>query len=208
LKQNRTSAPLVPEYAQKSLDKIITEAGIPDTWDILIIGDGAGCWWDKPCGWGCTLIDRHLARRRAFYGGMSTGSITIAELMPAVHAILWYDEFHRHTATIRTGRPILNVHVLTDNDTTVKHWNLLAQGGQPAIKLRKKRPLWNVLLQLERAGYIFHFHWIARCTVGLNKLADEVAGVARDAIAAVRLKPKGNGARVLDAEIYNINANT
>ena len=77
-----------------SLDEVIAKVGIPDTWDVLIVGDGAGCWWDKPCGWGCTLIDRHLDRRRAFYGGMSSGSIAIAEMMPTVHAMLWYTEFH------------------------------------------------------------------------------------------------------------------
>ena len=189
-----------------SLDEAIRQAGVPDTWDVLIVGDGAGCWWDRPCGWGCTLIDRHLNRRRAFDGGMSSGSIAIAELMPTVHAMLWYDEFHGATRKARLGRSTLHVHVVTDSRTTVNHWDSLREGGPKGVKIRKKRPLWNVLLQLGRAGYMFHFHWIARNTVGLNALADELAGEARDAIAGVKLKSSNNVERKLDVEIYNINA--
>ena len=189
-----------------SLDEVITKVGIPDTWDVLIVGDGAGCWWDRPCGWGCTLIDRHLSRRRAFYGGMSSGSIAIAELLPTVHAMLWYAEFHGHDRKVRLGRSTLNVHIVTDSATTAQHWTTLTAGGPSAIKIRKKRPLWNVLLQLERAGYIFHFHWIERDTVGLNALADEVAGITRDAIAGVKLKPRDKVERRLDNEIYTVNA--
>jgi hypothetical protein len=189
-----------------SLDEVIANVNIPDTWDILIIGDGAGCWWDKPCGWGCTLIDKHLNRRRAFYGGMSSGSIAIAEMMPTVHAMLWYAEFQGKARRVQLKRSTLNVHIITDNETTVTHWGILTAGGQRAQKLRKKRPLWNVLLQLERSGYIFHFHWTARATVGLNKLADEVAGVASKAIAGVKLKTRNQIERVLDTEIYMVDA--
>jgi hypothetical protein len=191
-----------------SLDEMVAEAGIPATWDVLIVGDGAGCWWDRPCGWGCTLFDHALGRRRAFYGGLSTGSIAIAELMPAVHAMLWYAEFHGHDRKLQLGRGTLNVHVLTDNEPTVWHWKCLAAGGQRAQKLRRKRPLWNIMLQLERAGYSFHFHWTARLAVGQNQLADEVAGRARDAIATFQLKPRDGVARDLDNEIYRVNPST
>ena len=115
-----------------NLDEVITQVGIPDTWDVLIVGDGAGCWWDRPCGWGCTLIDRHAGRRRAFYGGMSSGSIAIAEMMPTVHAMLWYTEFHGKTRKLQLGRSTLNVHIVTDNEATVTHWSLLSAGGQRA----------------------------------------------------------------------------
>jgi hypothetical protein len=181
--------------------------GIPDTWDVLIIGDGAGCWWDLSCGWGCILADHHFNRRRAFKGSMSGGTIAIAELMPTIHGLLWYSEFHGHATKVRLGRGTINVHVVTDNETTVKHWSLLSKGGQAAYKIRKKRPLWSVLLQLERAGYILHFHWVPRGTVGLQILADEVAGIARNTIAAFNLKPRNGVARDLNHEIYNINPN-
>jgi hypothetical protein len=191
-----------------SLDEVIEKAGIPDTWDILIIGDGAGCWWDKPCGWSCTLIDRHLNRRRAFYGAMLTGSISIAEMFPTVHALLWYAEFHGHARKVGLKRSTLNVHVITDNETTVLHWGILTKGGLKAHKIRKKRPLWNVLLQLERSGYILHFHWVARSEVRLNKTADKLAGLARDAIAGVARKYQEDMGHSIDHEIYTIDPST
>lgn len=197
---------MMDETMMSSLDEAIAKAGVPDTWDVMIVGDGAGCWWDKPCGWGCTLIDRHLNRRRAFYGGLSSGSIVIAELMPTVHAMLWYAEFQGKARRVQLRRSTINVHVITDNETTSKHWAILTTGGQQAQKIRKKRPLWNVLLQLERSGYIFHFHWAPRATVGLNKLADELAGITRDAVAGVKLKPRNNTERKLDHEIYTVDA--
>ena len=75
-----------------------------------------------------------------------------------------------------------------------------------AQKIRKKRPLWNVLLQLERAGYIFHFHWTARATIGLNKTADKVAGIASKVIPEVKTKFEERFKRSLDHEIYMIDA--
>jgi hypothetical protein len=188
-----------------NLDEVIARADIPDTWDVLIVGDGAGCWWDKPCGWGCTLIDRHLDRRRAFYGAMSSGSIAIAEMMPTVHALLWYVQFHGHARKAGLGRSILNVHVITDSTTTVDHWAALARGGDKARKIRRKRPIWNVLLQFERSGYILHFHWVARGEISLNqKLADPVAALARNAVAAVATMPIGPDEYTVDQAIYMV----
>ena len=90
--------------------------------------------------------------------------------------------------------------------TTAKHWTTLTAGGPAAIKIRKKRPLWNVLLQLERSGYIFHFHWIPRATVELNSLADKVAGITSKVIVEVEQKFEEKTKRSLDHEIYVVNA--
>jgi hypothetical protein len=189
-----------------NLEEVVAVAAIPDTWDVLIVGDGAGCWWDGPCGWGCALIDRHLKRRRAFYGGLSTGSIAIAELLPTVHAMLWYAEFHGHARKKALRRGTLNVHVITDNAPTVSQWNSLTRGGAKAQKIRRKRPLWNILLQLERAGYIFHFHWVPRNTIGLNVTADKLSRIARRTIAEVALKFADADGHGIDHEIYTIDA--
>jgi hypothetical protein len=208
-KMKRSALPVskpMDSTLMSSLEDTIAKAGVPDTWDVMIVGDGSGCWWDKPCAWGCTLIDRHLGRRRAFYGGLSSGSIAIAELMPAVHAMLWYAEFQGKVRRAQLRRGSLNIHIITDNETTSLHWAILTAGGQRAQKLRKKRPLWNVLLQLERSGYIFHFHWIARDTVGLNKVADKVAGITSKVIPEVEVKFEEKYKRSLDHEIYMVDA--
>ena len=188
-----------------SLDEVLAIAKVPDTWDVLIVGDGAGCWWDKPCGWGCTLIDRHLDRRRAFYGAMSSGTIAIAEMMPTVHAMLWYVQFQGDARKAQLRRSTLDIHVVTDNETTVKHWSILSKNAKGAQKLRRKRPIWNILLQFERSGYIIHFHWVAREEISLNqKVADLVAGMSRDALADVAAKPMDKEGHTIDHVIYTV----
>ena len=189
-----------------SLEELIAVANVPDTWDVLIVGDGAGCWWDREIGWDCTLIDRHVGRRRAFYGGMSSGSILIAEMMSTLQAMLWYDEFHGHARKAMLRRSTLEIHVITDNETTVKHWGMLSNNTKNARKIRRKRPLWNALLQLERSGYIFHFHWIPRCAVQLNVTADTVAGLARAVIGKVPEWYQHKAGRSLDEDIYLVDA--
>jgi hypothetical protein len=157
-------------------------------------------------GWSCTLVDRHVDRRRDFAGGMSSGSILIAEMMGTLQAMLWYDEFHGHARKTMLRRSTLEVHVLTDNATTVKHWATVSGNGQGARKLRRKRPLWDALLHLERSGYILHFHWIPRATIGLNILGDKVAAIARTTIAEIPERYERETGRRLGHEIYTINA--
>jgi hypothetical protein len=193
--------------ATVSLDEVIKTANIPDTWDVLIIGDGSGSWWDGACGWACTLIDRHLDRRRVFYGALSTGSIAIAEMLPTVHAMLWYDQFHGKARKSQLGRSTLEVHVVTDNDATAGHWETLTKNTHGAQKLRRKRPLWNVLIQLERGGYIFHFHWVARDQIGLNQTADRVSKLSRAVIIEVPHRYKQHTGHDLDHDIYIVDAN-
>jgi hypothetical protein len=136
---------------------------------------------------------------------MSSGSIAIAEMMPTVHALLWYAQFQGSKRKAGLGRSILNVHVITDNRTTIDHWATLTRGGPKAHKIRRKRPIWNVLLQFERSGYILHFHWVSREEIALNqKLADPVAGMARDAVAWVATQPVGPDGYTVDHAIYMV----
>jgi hypothetical protein len=139
---------------------------------------------------------------------MSIGSILIAEMMGTLQALLWYDEFHGHARKTALRRSTIEVHVVTDNATTVNHWKILADKGPSAAKLRRRRPLWNALLHLERSGYILHFHWVPRDTAGLNILADKVAGIAKDAVAEIPERYERITGRRLDHDIYTINANS
>jgi hypothetical protein len=97
------------------------------------------------------------------------------------------------------------VHVITDSETTYNHAAVLTERGKRAADLRRERPLWNVLLQLERAGYLFQFHWIPRQSMGLNILGDKVAGVASKTIAQFRLDPDDKDGHAHDRAIYVVN---
>jgi hypothetical protein len=62
------------------------------------------------------------------------------------------------------------------------------------------------MIQLARGGYIFHFHWVPRSTIGLNIHADKVAGIARAVIAEVPQRYERETGQDIDHAIYMINA--
>jgi ribonuclease HI len=160
------------------LATIVQRLKIPDSWDILIYGDGAGNARNRPCGWGWILVDRHNQRRKVEWGALGCGSIVTAELMPMIHAMLWQIEYPGRIRAADLGRPV-HVHVITDSQTTMAHWRLLARGGLGAQKLRRRRPLWNSLDGFEGSGYVFDFHQIGRDQLALHILADWLSKQAR-----------------------------
>ena len=58
----------------------------------MIVADGSGCRWDIGAGWGGVVIDRHTRGRKLLSGGWSTGTISIAEIMPFLEGLAWYND--------------------------------------------------------------------------------------------------------------------
>lgn len=134
-----------------------------------------------PAGWGATLVERLTRARRTFYGGVNVGSVNMAELMPYLHALTWFDAKFGSDRLRRAGGA-LYVHVLTDSDVTVgSARKALVEGRLP-----KSQPaLWAAMQQFQRRGYLMHFHWIPRESVNLNWLADRLATLSRTAVKQI-----------------------
>lgn len=165
---------------QEPLTKILERLKITD-WDIVIVGDGSGSGWTDCCGWASVLIERLTQGRRTFYGGMNVGSINLAELMPYLHAITWFDAKFGKDRFQR--KPTLSVHILTDSEVTVNNGQKMMRGQIP----KAQSALWMAMQQFFRQGYMFHFHWIPRESCGLNWLADSLAGNTRRAVKDITL---------------------
>src|SRR5690606_3956202 len=81
--------------------------------DMLIVGDGSGPGWQHASGWAATVVCMRHHARRFFYGAMNCGSGNMAELMPYIQTLTWYDTHYGRELLKTLG--YLNVHILTDS---------------------------------------------------------------------------------------------
>jgi ribonuclease HI len=186
------------------LTKVLEELNIkPEDWDAIIIGDGSGTDWKNSCGWGAVLIDHYGNYRVPFSGASSTGTSQLAELIPYLWALTWYDcgpgkarlkdrianwkLKPNHGVTGPWSEPELppgvKVHIITDNTN-------LANQGNGLVKRKAYGPLWKAFDGFVAEGYQLRWHWVARQRLGLNRLVDLIAGKCRLAIEKV-VMPEG-----------------
>lgn len=179
-----------------TIQQVMTRLGIGSKdWDVVLVGDGSGQNWEMGCGWSCVLIDHYSAQRKLFFGGMSCGTIGLAELFPYFHAMLWYSRGpgRKRLKTLQ-GRhgiaKLLNVHIITDSAVT-------ANQGNGQARRNTNCELWTAMNQFHRMGYNFKWHWLERDTIGLNALTDHISRESRKNLENVQL-PEG-------ASIYDFN---
>ena len=166
------------------LQAILDKAGITQ-WDLLLVGDGSGNKWHAANGWCCVLLDRLARGRRLHYGAMDAGSINLAEGMPYLQALNWYDNNGGKQRLRDQGT--LNVHVITDSQV-IAGWGTAAATLGVALP-RNNAVIWAGMRELGRLGYRMHYHWCNRATSGLNNVADLIAGLCRLEMIDLKLYP-------------------
>lgn len=158
-----------------SLDAVLQALRISE-WDVLLIGDGSGSGWHSACGWASILIDKATRGRRIFHGAMNLGSINVAEGMPYIQAMAWYD------ATQKALRPnqggTIQVHIITDS-STIATWCNAAADGARATPMGSGLLLGSYIREMSRRGYSFRTHWARRMSNQVNWAADLIAGLSR-----------------------------
>jgi len=158
-----------------SLSKLRKKLGITN-WDVMVVGDGSGSGWQLGAGWAAVLVDKYSGCRKLFYGAMNTGTVTLGELFPYLHALSWY------TAKDGPGRTRLKdaksaskkvgVHLVTDSQA-------VATAGNNPNSRHAHRELWTAFDEYQRRGFAIQFHHVARELVDLNILVDAIARQAR-----------------------------
>lgn len=166
-----------------SLTEVLAELGVRDQdWDLVIIGDGSGSDKTRACGWSSVLIDRRRRiKRKVFSGAFSLGSVSIAELMPTLQTLLWFEENHGERTRKDLGRAV-RVHVITDSRIT-------ASQGNHSVARRCNNHLWFLLDTLIASGYVLAWHWLGRDRTGLSILTDHLSRLSRRHIEEVQLPP-------------------
>jgi hypothetical protein len=122
------------------------------------------------------LIDRASFAGKLFFGAMNTGTVTIGELLPYIHALTWYTGRdgpgrQRQRDIAKTGRQ-LEIHIVTDSE-------IVAKTAKNPESRKSHRELWAALDAYVARGFLLTFHYVARDRVNLNILVDQVSRRAR-----------------------------
>jgi len=145
-------------------------------WDALIVGDGSGTGWKMGAGWAAVLIDKYSGARKLFYGAMNTGTVTLGELFPYLHALSWYtgrDGPGRHRRReLQAVNRQMQIHIVTDSQ-------IIATCGNNPGSRRSHQELWAAFDEYRKRGFVLAFHFIERDRVNLNVLVDEISRQAR-----------------------------
>lgn len=153
----------------------------PATCDVLLIGDGSGSRWGRGAGWACVLLEVQTGVHKFFSGALNNGTVSVAEILPYLHSLLWYEA----ESTQRLRR---RVHIVTDSQYAQAIGARKSRAG-----VKKHRLLWQYFDWLSRARFEFTWHWRARDSSVLNQFADWAGREARLALEAERK----NAAKVL-----------
>jgi hypothetical protein len=161
-----------------TLQELLDHVGIVD-WDALIVGDGSGQNWDMGTGWASVLIDRYSRAAKAFFGGFNVGTVTLGEMMPYLHALLWYTDKggpgrQRRQEATRANRQ-MQIHIVTDSE-------IVAKAGNNACARHSHQMLWAAFDACQNQGYVLTFHHVGRDVINLNVLVDELSRQARVAL--------------------------
>lgn len=158
-----------------------------DTCDALIVSDGSGTTWAKSCGWAATFLDLHSRERKHLYGAMNFGTSYLAELIPYVHALSWYIEGpgrERLTTKMRLrASSVVRIGAITDSE-------LLSKQGAGLASRKTGNYYWAMIEAVAERGFLLEWRWVPRSVLGLNRLADHLAGTCRksmDIVAGVTL---------------------
>ena len=190
---------LSPETRLDPLPALLRGLG-QDTWDVALVGDGSGSGWDKPIGWGVTLVEKASGGRKVLWGGASAGTSFLAELWPYLHALAWYDAYREREPARKATFP--RVAIVTDNKPVADVGNALVAGVKDLGGVNAAGPAWAALLAYRRQGYAFTFSWIPRISWALNSFADQLAENCFAAMKAVAM-PELDGKEV---SAYSCNA--
>ena len=152
--------------------------GIP-TLAELLTHSGQG--WKMGAGWASVLIDRASGARKLFYGAMNTGTVTLGELMPYLHALSWYTGkdgpgTHRRKEKLALGKQ-MQIHIITDSQ-------IISMSGNNPESRKSHQELWKAFDEYRKRGFVITFHFVDRSRVNLNVLVDEVSRQARVDIEA------------------------
>lgn len=161
------------EILDTPLSVVLEELGIED-YDLLLVGDGSGSSWGKPCGWATVAVEKTSFQRQVFYGSMSQGTSSISELMAYLQPLLWYVDVTKKRRKEQDLRPsIKKVHILTDNAYCQK------SGEQNQLRAKQGSALSVMLNSIAAQGFDIRWHWIRRESVGLNIYTDRLSRAAR-----------------------------
>lgn len=151
------------------LDSMLARIGCGSkNFDIVVIGDGSGSWWNLEGGWACVLVEMKTGRRKLLSGSFSETTIADLEIFPIIQALLWYRDIGGYEES-HNSRYSLRVLAVTDNKHIVDQ-----SVGKKGVG--RAGPWWAALADIQRRmKFQLEWKWIPRDTIGLNALCDLIS---------------------------------
>jgi ribonuclease HI len=134
-------------------------------WDFIIAGDGSATTWDKSAGFGSILYDKRNNSRRRFFGGFSSATNNVAEIMAVLHPLLFLD------ATENTEHWKPTVYILSDSEYVVTT-------GSGNSKRKSNRALWAAIDEIS-VRFLLNFRHVPRMILPANVYGDTVGNIWR-----------------------------
>jgi ribonuclease HI len=150
--------------------RAIAEALSLHRWDFIIAGDGSATTWEKTAGFGSILFQKEGAEPyKKFFGGLSSGTNNVAEIMAVLHPLLYLD------ATVDTSRRKYYVYILSDSEYVVKT-------GNGEAKRKSNRALWSAIDGIAERFFL-HFRHVRRMILPANVYGDTIGNLVRKSMA-------------------------
>lgn len=160
---------------EAAVTDVLRDTGIAATdWDLLLVGDGSGQSWDRPCGFGCLSLDRLEQRLQTWFGGFSKGSVAFAEGAAYLAPL----EFFANKP--RPAGEFVRAHIITDSQITAD----IGNNSELRHTVRKNRGLWHAIDSYAAAGFSLRWHWVRREVLAFNRVADYLSKLARQAVVS------------------------
>lgn len=139
-----------------------------ENWDWLLVGDGSGSRRGYAIGWACAMIPRVGPPLPLRWGGMSDGTVNMAEPLAYLGPLL-------EIAANLPPDVFVRVHVVTDSEY------VRGRAENRGAPDSKNWALWNVLFDSLPPQLVVKFHWEERGHC-LNAIVDEFSREARRSI--------------------------
>jgi ribonuclease HI len=135
-------------------------------WDYIIAGDGSATTWDRTAGFGSVLYSKSDPEARwKFFGGLSSGTNNVAEIMAVLHPLLYLDA----AADTEHRKPY--VYILSDSEYVVKT-------GSGISRRKSNRALWSAIDDISKR-FLLYFRHVPRMILPANVYGDTIGNLVR-----------------------------
>ena len=143
----------------------VDDLGLND-FDFVLFGDGSGTTIELPCAWACHAVNTATKAVTKHFGGLSSGTNNLAELIPYLHA-LWHIQTSKETRSSTT-----RVAIVSDSEVTVRC-------GNGEYERRANAAIWAGIEWFENNGFVILWKHVRRNTNPVNANCDLIAGQKR-----------------------------
>jgi hypothetical protein len=149
----------------------------PDSWDVLILGDGSGSYWGRPGGWASVILDRSLGGYKVLCGAINDTTINICELMPTLYSLHWY-----HCGP---GRKLQHARAEPVRVSIVSDCRIICDQGNHLAARDRNEPLWLAIDRYQSLNYDLAFRYVDRELLFGNRVCDRLSKTMRKLVEAV-----------------------